>query len=111
MTEVLNLTEWWERVDAEADRYERAHDCQRCADGKLLNRTQPICHKCGTEWEAPEPEVFERTTYACDRCGDMGWVSQSGSWSADDDRPCTDCRAIGYESSPYGPDGDWGWPA
>ena len=22
--------------------------------------------------------------------------------------PCPDCRHIGYESSPYGPDGDWG---
>ena len=47
-------------------------------------------------------------SYSCDRCGDMGYYSESGSWSADDDVPCTECRAIGYESSPYGPDGDWG---
>ena len=57
------------------------------------------------DFEARNPE---RNTYSCDRCGDMGYYSASGSWSADDDVPCTDCRAIGYESSPYGPDGDWG---
>ena len=43
------------------------------------------------------------------RLGDMGYVYDSGAYTTrDDDRPCTDCRAIGYESSPYGPDGDWG---
>ena len=57
------------------------------------------------DFEARNPEPH---TYSCDRCGDMGYHSASGSWSADDDVPCTDCRAIGYESSPYGPDGDWG---
>ena len=57
------------------------------------------------DFEARNPE---RHTYSCDRCGDMGYYSASGSWSADDDVPCTECRAIGYESSPYGPDGDWG---
>lgn len=59
-------------------------------------------------WTPPtKVEEAERHTYSCDRCGDMGYYSASGSWSADD-VPCTDCRAIGYESSPYGPDGDWG---
>ena len=57
------------------------------------------------DFEARNPEPH---TYSCDRCGDMGYHSASGSWSADDDVPCTDCRAIGYESSPYGPDGGWG---
>ena len=55
-----------------------------------------------------EARNHERHTYSCDRCGDMGYYSASGSLSADDDVPCSDCRAIGYESSPYGPDGDWG---
>ena len=60
-------------------------------------------HRAGQEACNPEPH-----SYSCDRCGDMGYYSASGSWSADDDVPCSDCRAIGYESSPYGPDGDWG---
>ena len=47
--------------------------------------------------------------YLCETCHDQGWVRvpHAGDWG-DDDMPCPDCRHIGYESSPYGPDGDWG---
>ena len=48
-------------------------------------------------------------SYSCDTCEDAGYIYDSGSYTTrDDDRPCPDCRHIGYESSPYGPDGDWG---
>ena len=81
----------------------RRYDCDRCRDtGQDGGRR---CYKCDAH---DRVEPTERHAYSCDRCGDMGYHSASGSWSADDDVPCTDCRAIGYESSPYGPDGDWG---
>lgn len=57
---------------------------------------------------------FETTphTYSCDTCHDQGYVYDSGAYTTrDDDKPCFDCRHIGYESSPYGPDGDWGGDA
>ena len=50
--------------------------------------------------------------YLCDTCHDAGYVYDSGAYTTrDDDKPCPDCRHIGYESSPYGPDGDWGGDA
>ena len=99
----MNLDTWDAEVDALADHFERRYDCDRCRDtGQDGDRR---CYKCDAH---DRVEPTERHTYSCDRCGDMGYYSASGSWSADDDVPCSDCRAIGYESSPYGPDGDWG---
>ena len=52
----------------------------------------------------------ERHPYSCDRCGDLGYYYPAGgAWTTrDDDVPCPDCRIALWESSAYGPDGDWG---